>query len=181
VLVGVWIALAGAVAVLLVVGLLHRGDDAAIIGGGNESRLVGRVAEFSPYTPVDISGRRVDGAGVLSLASFRGRPVLVNYWGAWCAPCRQEAPALARFARAHPTFAILGINNDATVSAARSFERAHGFTWPSIVDPGNVSGVIRTTLGQPVTVLVDASGRVSRRVIGPLTDATLTTLTKGAA
>jgi thiol-disulfide isomerase/thioredoxin len=181
VLVGVWIALAGAVTALLVVGLTHRGDDAAIIGKpSGTTSLVGRVAQFAPYTPTDISGRRVDGGGELALSSFRGRPVLVNYWGAWCAPCRQEAPSLARFARAHPSFAILGINNDATVSAARSFERAHGFTWPSIIDPGNVDGVIRTTLGQPVTVLIDASGQVTRRVIGPLTDGTLATLTAGS-
>lgn len=181
-LVGVWIALAGALTVLLVVGLTHRGDEAAIIGpgSGTTTGLVGRVAEFPPYTPVDLRGRRVDGAGELALSSFRGRPVLVNYWGAWCAPCRQEAPALARFARAHPSFAILGINNDATVDAARSFERSNGFTWPSIVDPGNVDGVIRTTLGQPVTVLIDASGQVTRRVIGPLTDSSLSTLTAGS-
>lgn len=181
-LVGVWIALAGALTALLVIGLMHRGEDVAIIGDGSgtTSGLVGRVAEFPPYTPVDITGRRVDGSGELALSSFRGRPVLVNYWGAWCAPCRQEAPALARFARAHPSFAILGINNDATTAAARSFERAHGFTWPSIVDPGNVAGVIRTTLGQPVTVLIDASGQVTRRVIGPVTDSTLSTLTAGS-
>ncbi len=182
-LIGVWLALAGALGALLLVGLRHQGDEAAIIGGGNRSStsLVGRVAEFAGYTPTDITGRRVDGKGQLSLSSFRGRPVLVNYWGAWCAPCRQEAPALARFARAHPSFAILGINNDASVAAARAFERAHGFTWPSIVDPGNVRGVIRTSLGQPVTVLVDANGQVTRRVIGPLTDPTLRTLTAGAS
>ncbi len=181
-LIGVWIALAGALAGLLVIGLLHRGQDAAIIGSGSPKAgaLAGRVSEFAGYTPPAISGRRVDGDGVLSLASFRGRPVLVNYWGAWCAPCREEAPALARFARSHPSFAILGINNDATVAEARAFERSNGFTWPSIVDPGNVRDVIRTSLGQPVTVLVGADGRVTRRVIGPVTDSTLLTLTAGA-
>jgi len=55
------------------------------------------------FTLVDTEGRAV------SLADFRGQPVLVNFWGTWCGPCKAELPILNHFAEKNPEVAVLGL------------------------------------------------------------------------
>lgn len=56
----------------------------------------------------------IEGVGLhgerLSLAAWRGRPVIINFWATWCLPCIKELPLLERFAAEHPTIAVLTIN-----------------------------------------------------------------------
>lgn len=46
---------------------------------------------------------------VVHLADLRGKPVVINFWATWCAPCRVELPGFAAFARAHPDVTVLGV------------------------------------------------------------------------
>jgi len=123
----------------------------------------------------------------VSTASYQGKVVVLNVWGSWCPPCRQEAPALqqasvqtARVAR------FLGINSrDSDPATAQAFVRAKGVTYPSIYDPdGQVllhfSGTLPLSTF-PSTLILDRQGRVAARISGPITKITLVDLVDDVA
>ncbi len=99
---------------------------------------------------------------------------MVNVWGSWCGPCREEAPHLAA---AHDRFGarvqFLGVDILDARESARDFMREHGWDYPSLYDP---PGAIRDglgLLGQPVTLFYDAAGELVDRWIGPIPQAEL--------
>jgi thiol-disulfide isomerase/thioredoxin len=93
------------------------------------------------------------------LAQLRGTPVIVNFWGSWCEPCRQEAPDLAKAAKTYgDRIQFLGVDILDDRAGARAFIHEYGWTYPSLFDPG---GSIRDDLGllgQPVTIFYTADG-----------------------
>jgi thiol-disulfide isomerase/thioredoxin len=102
------------------------------------------------------------------LGQLEGTPVLVNVWGSWCGPCRDEAPNLAA---AHDRYGdrvqFLGVDILDVREGAREFMREFGWTYPSVYDP---PGAIRDGLGlvgQPWTLLYDSSGELVQRWVGP--------------
>jgi thiol-disulfide isomerase/thioredoxin len=129
--------------------------------------------------PVRLSGKGIDGT-LLDLATYRGRPVVVNVWGSWCGPCRKEAPALqSAYTQLKPSgVAFLGIDTrDDDLAQAKAFESNFGITYPSIVDDGgavllNLRGVV-TPNSVPTTLIIDEQGRVAARVSGPVDTTTL--------
>jgi thiol-disulfide isomerase/thioredoxin len=107
-----------------------------------------------------------------TLASQRGVVLVLNFWGSWCAPCRQEAPSLAALARhfAAEPVRFVGVDVRDTPAAARAFMRTFGVGYPSLNDPGSqVALAFRGTLppaGIPSTLVVDRAGRLAARVVG---------------
>lgn len=102
------------------------------------------------------------------LSDFRGRPLIINVWASWCGPCRQEMASLERLAWRGDSrgFAIIGISTDDDPGAAKRLLAATNATLDHFIDRGLFW---ETTLGAtrlPLTVLVDARGRVAARVIG---------------
>jgi thiol-disulfide isomerase/thioredoxin len=119
------------------------------------------------------------GGGAGSLAALRGKVVVLNSWASWCEPCRQELPALARFARSSDarTVEVLGIDVRDAPGAAAAMARTYKLGYPSLVDP---TGSLLASLGSfvppadvPSTIVVDRSGRVAAMIIGPVDGATL--------
>jgi len=101
----------------------------------------------------------------LNVASLRGAPVVLNFWGSWCAPCQAEAPVLAQVARQTGSRAhFVGVDTEDTTSNALAFESAHGVRYPSIADP---SDRIAASFGAdapdttPSTYILDARGRIA--------------------
>jgi thiol-disulfide isomerase/thioredoxin len=154
-------------------------------GAGSGTSFVagdGTVTLVSPakrQQPVRMSGKGIDGA-LLDLATYRGRPVVVNVWGSWCGPCRKEAPALqAAYTQLKTSgVAFLGIDTrDDDLAQAKAFESNFGITYPSIVDDGgavllNLRGVVSPN-SVPTTLIIDEQGRVAARVSGPVDTTTL--------
>jgi cytochrome c biogenesis protein CcmG/thiol:disulfide interchange protein DsbE len=116
--------------------------------------------------------RKLDGAGRVSLASFRGRPVVLNFWASWCNPCKSEAAVLERdWARYHGRGVVfLGIDYHDLAPDARRFVRAHALTFGMLQDgSGRVTG--RYGISQvPETYVVSRQGRVVAHLAGPITD-----------
>lgn len=108
----------------------------------------------------------------IRLASFRGRPVLLNFWASWCGPCVEETPALARFAAANTDIAVVGVASMDRPEDSREFLEGVGkdATYPHAVDrSGKMLGEYGS-IGLPTTVLIDARGRVMSTVQGPVDD-----------
>jgi thiol-disulfide isomerase/thioredoxin len=116
-------------------------------------------------TAPDIAGTTLTGAH-LDTASFRGAPVVVNFWGSWCGPCQAEAPVLARVAADTRRLGVhvVGIDVRDNPSAGLAFEQAHHIPFPSISDPNSL---IAATFGAaaptatPSTYIIDSRGRIA--------------------
>jgi thiol-disulfide isomerase/thioredoxin len=111
-------------------------------------------------------GRSVD------LAGLRG-PMIVNFWQAYCGPCRQEMPSLAAYARSHPSVKVLGVDYlDVQPAAALKLARDSKVAYPLVADPeGHLAGRRPLTRipGLPFTAYLDASGRVVHVEAVPMT------------
>jgi cytochrome c biogenesis protein CcmG/thiol:disulfide interchange protein DsbE len=105
---------------------------------------------------------RLDGGGHLSLASLRGKVVVVNFWESYCIPCKQEARAFASASKAwrRKGVVFVGVNAFDTKHAARGYLKRYG------VDYANVHDGVGATFGRwgvtavPETFFVDRRGRV---------------------
>jgi cytochrome c biogenesis protein CcmG, thiol:disulfide interchange protein DsbE len=93
------------------------------------------------------------------LTTLKGKPVVVNVWASWCGPCTKEAPSLAQVSAQYAgRVQFLGVDIEDQLTPARTFIAKYGWTYPSVFDP---TGSIRDDLGllgQPVTILYDATG-----------------------
>jgi len=107
----------------------------------------------------------------VTLASLRGRVVYVNFWATWCAPCRDEAPALQRlYAELHDDgFELLAATIDEAGNEAKvqSFREEFGLGFPILRDPDRVVYSRFGATGVPETYLIDAEGRLAEAYIGP--------------
>ena len=148
-------------AVLAVVGLLAFG----LLSKGSSGVALGDPAPASPLP-------RLEGGGTESLADYRGRWVLVNFWASWCDPCREEAPELERFQRRQggPGFTVLGIDSRDLSGDGRAFVDSYGLTYPQLRDGDGSAAEDFGTTGVPENFLIDPAGRVRLLVRGPITE-----------
>jgi cytochrome c biogenesis protein CcmG, thiol:disulfide interchange protein DsbE len=113
----------------------------------------------------------LDGSGSFALEDVRGRPVLLNFWASWCAPCVEEAPVLRR---AHDLYgdevSFVGVDVKDAQTDARAFARRHGLDYTHVRDTGAIYADYGLT-GQPESFLIDSDGVVVEHVTGPFADA----------
>jgi thiol-disulfide isomerase/thioredoxin len=97
------------------------------------------------------------------LGQLKGTPVVVNLWGSWCGPCRQEASLLKKASDTYgKQIQFLGIDILDAKPSAQKYMDEFGLTFPSVFDPSG-GGDIRNQLGyigQPDTLFYDASGKL---------------------
>jgi peroxiredoxin len=112
---------------------------------------------------------RLDGPGKISLAEYRGRPVVVNFWGSWCDPCKREAPVLEETWQRYRSrgLVVLGVDFHDLKGAARRFARENEMSYPLAYDgPGNTISKYGVEAA-PETFFVDRRGRlVCERLLG---------------
>jgi len=124
-----------------------------------------------------------DGRGSVSLASYKGTPVLVNFWATWCVPCKDEMPLLeAAHTKWGSKVQFIGIDRQDYKPDALRFAQDSHVTYTLAADPdATLDGAYRLR-GMPTSVFIDRNGRIVDRITGPLTksqlDDTLGTLTQ---
>jgi len=151
---------------------------------GNTGYITGRgvittLAAADREKPGEVSGTTLAGEEV-SLSDYLGKIVVVNVWGAWCPPCRAEAPDLVAAAEQLPDDEVvfLGINTrDLDKAQAQAFVRTYDVPYPSIYDQsGRTLLAFHETLTPnaiPSTVVIDEQGRVAASVLGEVSKETL--------
>lgn len=160
-------AMIGVVALLglLVYGLTHTGADRGI-----EQSLANGKPEAAPaFRLPDLAT-----GAQRSLARYRGKVVVMNFWASWCDPCRSESPLLQRW---HERIAkggrgtVLGIDVLDVSDDARKFINEYGLTYDQLRDPKDELRPEYGVSGVPETVVIDARGRIRAVQRGPVDDA----------
>jgi cytochrome c biogenesis protein CcmG/thiol:disulfide interchange protein DsbE len=138
--------------------------------------LSGRVDKGAQPAAPTFTLDRLDGKGKVSLASLRGKAVILNFWASWCVPCKEESPRLQAFWEKNRDrgVVVLGIDAQDFDFDARRFVDRYGLSYPMLRDKhGSTLGHYGIT-GFPETWFVDRSGRlVGKHVAGPVSDAEL--------
>jgi cytochrome c biogenesis protein CcmG/thiol:disulfide interchange protein DsbE len=129
-----------------------------------------RAAVGEPAPP--IVGTTLDGEA-FELAALRGRPVVVNFWGPSCVPCREEFPLLADKLSEHAAdeLSIVGVLTDDPPEPARAFVAEYGGAWPTVIDPERALKTAYRVAARPQTYFIDGDGVIRSIQIGELTDA----------
>lgn len=173
-----------AAAAAVVVGALALtacGEDATSSGGNTQfvsgTGRLNVVKASERMAAPDISGETTDGEQ-LALADYRGKVVVLNVWGSWCAPCRAEAPNLRKVAEdtADRDVQFVGINTrDLDVANAQAFDRSFDIEYPSLYDPSGklILKFPKNSLSPqaiPSTLILDREGKIAVRALKPLSE-----------
>jgi cytochrome c biogenesis protein CcmG, thiol:disulfide interchange protein DsbE len=131
-----------------------------------ESSVAGKTAEDFP---LELNGKPAH------LSDLRGKVVVLNFWGSWCAPCVEELPGLIALQQriAPRNGVVLGVAADEDQTAYEKFLRDHGVIFPTYRDPGTdaerrspIAHDYGTSM-YPETYVIDRRGKILRKIIGP--------------
>ncbi|MEV5316099.1 TlpA disulfide reductase family protein [Streptomyces sp. NPDC052687] len=171
---------AGALAAALALSACSSGGGTS--GGGDTNLVTGKsgiatAAKGERAKAPELSGKTIDGKR-LSTADYRGKVLVLNFWGSWCGPCRLEAE---NFEKVHKDLKdqgvqFVGINTrDTSTTPALAFEEEQGITYPSLYDPtGKLmlrfeKGTLNPQL-IPSTLVIDRDGRIAARALSALSE-----------
>jgi len=173
-------ALAGVLLiVLLATGWAGGGNSGVTTVNGNASAVV-YAAGHRPLAP-EFSGTTLTGSK-LSFSDYRGQVVVLNFWGSWCVPCREEASTLAAVASKYQPSGVsfLGVDVRDTTASALAFAHSFHVAYPSVSDPSSAITLDFTAkvpiAGTPTTLVVDRTGHIAGAVFGTVTYAELTAI-----
>ena len=154
------------------------------LGAGDPSRipsaLIGHAApttELPPLAGLERDGKAVPG---LDSADFRGQVTVLNVWASWCVPCREEAALLMTLA-ADSRLRVVGMNYKDQPDNARRFLGRYGNPFAANGTDGNGRAAIEWGVyGVPESFVINRDGRITYKLIGPLTPDNLETAVKPA-
>jgi len=150
---------------LLAVLVANLGRDPHMV----RSPLVGRPAPAFSLPPVG-------GGPAVSLESFRGRPLVINFWATWCVPCFEEQAALTAAARGLRDVVFLGVIYEDEEAKAQAFLKERASPYPSLMDPEARTAIAYGVFGVPETFFIDAQGQIVEKYVGPLQRSTIAEL-----
>lgn len=165
--------------VVLATGWTGGGNSGVSAVGGNASTVVYQ-AGHRPLAP-DFTGTTLTGSK-LSFSSYRGKVVVLNFWGSWCVPCREEAPILAAAAEKYQPSGVsfLGVDVRDTTASALAFTHSFHVAYPSVSDQSSAITLDFTAkvpiAGTPTTLVVDRTGHIAGAVFGTVTYPGLTAI-----
>ncbi len=112
--------------------------------------------------------RRALSGDSVSLTSYRGKVVLLNFWATWCAPCRVELPRFAQWQRelGSSGFQVIAVSMDDSPAPVRATLRRSPLTFPVLMGDLKLAASYGGVLGLPVTFLIARDGTIVRRFEG---------------
>jgi len=102
------------------------------------------------------------GGSDVSLAQYKGKVVMINFWASWCGPCRQEMPLLENIYRKYGKlgFTLLGVNVEPDSKAADDWLKQTPVSFPILYDSQSKVSKLYDVAGMPSTVIIDRKGNV---------------------
>jgi cytochrome c biogenesis protein CcmG, thiol:disulfide interchange protein DsbE len=170
------VPIAALLAVAALVGLLAYGLSANKPDRGIDRALARGDRDPAPALSLPELGGAgagsLGGGGQTSLASLRGKVVVVNFWASWCDPCREESPLLERWHRrlARRGGTVLGVDVNDVTSKARAFVREYRLSYPILKDRDGDSIQKFGVVAYPETFVIDKRGRIAANRRGPVDD-----------
>jgi len=160
--------LAGVLIFLIATQLVGRPAPITVTVHGGRATVGAMAPDFTTQT--------LDGAPV-RLSQYRGRPVLLNFWATWCAPCQDEMPLIQRAADIYKGqgLVVLAVNYQQTSTGSmKTFLRKVDVHFPGLYDPaGQIAAAYGVNVGLPVSVFIDRSGKVSFIQLGQMANPVL--------
>lgn len=124
-----------------------------------------KASRDAPAAP-DFSLERLQGEETLSLADFRGRTLVIDFWATWCAPCVEQIPLLNAFAAANEQVAVVGVAVDAEGRrVVAPFAETHGINYPVLLGDEALARRYGAP-GFPALAIVDPGGRMTSLHVG---------------
>ena len=126
------------------------------------------TGNYKNFTVTDANGKAV------KLSEFIGKPIVVNFWAAWCAPCKSELPhfdKLAKELKGKVEFLMVSVylNKD----YVKQFVSQSGYTFPLYFDDNEEGSTAYEVTGIPVTVFITADGNIESKAVGSMSEAVL--------
>ncbi len=143
----------------------HADADLEALKDGDMRKL---VVASEPSPAPDVTFIAEDGSEV-TLADYAGKPVLLNFWATWCAPCRKEMPTLAALQDAmgdKVTVLTVATGRNPPEAITRFFDEIGVTNLPKATDPKQEMARAFGVLGLPITVILDAEGQEIARLQG---------------
>lgn len=176
-------ALPAAGAAALALALTACSGGGASGGGGGTGFITGSdgiatVAKGKRDTAPALDGTTLDGKALDVASAYKGKIVVLNVWGSWCAPCRAEADNLVKVSEdlADQGVQFVGINTrDTGTGPAKAFEEEYKVTYPSLYDPAGKL-MLRFEKGTlnpqaiPSTLVIDRDGKIAARSLQALSE-----------
>lgn len=133
--------------------------------GQNDSSSFEKGEPAPDFTLPTLSGKEV------SLSDYRGTPVIVNFWGTWCPPCRAEMPDMEKVYSSRDDFEILAVNlteTEATRNDVSQFAGEFDLSFPVLLDR-NSDVMAKYEVGPvPTSVFIDKEGKVQSVILGAM-------------
>jgi cytochrome c biogenesis protein CcmG/thiol:disulfide interchange protein DsbE len=143
------------------------------LGHGREgSQFAAQTRQGERPTAPAFDLERLTGNGRISLASLRGKPVVLNFWASWCVGCKVEADALDRLAErwTGKGVAFVGVDSQDLSSDARAFAGRYGVRYPLVHEAGDATMQKYGVSQLPETYVLDGQGRALVHIAGAISD-----------
>ncbi|TVZ01489.1 TlpA family protein disulfide reductase [Trebonia kvetii] len=179
------VVIATAVLAVLLAGGLAIGLLSQEKGNASADGIIAYQAGQRPAAP-EFTGTSLTGT-TIRLSSYLGKTVVLNFWGSWCPPCRDEAPTLEVLAQQYGKQGVAFLGDDVHDSPANAlaFTQRLRISYPSINDPGYLVvqqfSQVAPVSDTPTTVVIDKTGHVAGLILGAVSYSQLTTLLRDAA
>lgn len=164
------LALAGVLTLSACTGSTGGGDSGKYFSFSRATSL-GKLIPAPQRKPAKNFSGELVGGGSTSLAKFKGKPTVINFFGSWCGPCQVETPQLAALSKRETKVNFLGVDLMDQMSAIKPFLAQKNVQYPVVFDQQTRVPLVLDVPSKavPFTVLVDRSGQVAAVYIGVLT------------
>jgi thiol-disulfide isomerase/thioredoxin len=137
-------------------------DGSAVEDENGDNALVGKPA------PLDFTLKDMNGVDV-TLASFKGKVILLNFWATWCGPCKAEIPSLIELQQEHAgDLVVLGLSVDDPPEKMKPYAAEYKINYPLLVGNGreDVQDAYGPMWGIPVSVIIGRDGKIAKKHSG---------------